>query len=107
MGKIVTCVWSPGRLGDVEGGDVAEPPIRFGRLGVPFAPRLPFRTLSSPQRELPTETKVESGTSHCKSGTSVNLSNRGFPGRLGDLEGGDVAEPPSRFGRLGVPGLRG
>ena len=30
-----------------------------------------------PQRELPTETKVESGTSQSKSGTSVNLSNSG------------------------------
>ena len=27
---------------------------------------------------LPTETKVESGTSHSKSGTSVNLSNSGY-----------------------------
>jgi len=31
----------------------------------------------SPQRALPTETKVESGTSQRKSGTSVNLSNSG------------------------------
>jgi len=31
----------------------------------------------SPQRALPTKTKVESGTSQSKSGTSVNLSNGG------------------------------
>jgi len=29
-------------------------------------------------KALPTETKVESGTSQSKSGTSVNLSNSGF-----------------------------
>ena len=37
----------------------------------------PFGSLSSPQRALPTETKVESGTSQRKSGTSVNFSNSG------------------------------
>ena len=37
-------------------------------LVVPFASRPPFRAL-------PTETKVESGASQSKSGTSVNLSN--------------------------------
>ena len=37
----------------------------------------PFGSLRSPQRALPTETKVESGTSQRKSGTSVNLSNSG------------------------------
>jgi len=31
-------------------------------------------------RALPTKTKVESGTSQSKSGTSVNLSNSGEPG---------------------------
>ena len=36
----------------------------------------PLGSLRSPQRALPTETKVESGTSQSKSGTSVNLSNR-------------------------------
>ena len=34
-------------------------------------------SLRNPQRALPTEAKVESGTSQCKSGTSVNLSNSG------------------------------
>jgi len=36
----------------------------------------PFGSLRRPQRVLPTETKVESGTSQSKSGTSVNSSNR-------------------------------
>jgi len=31
-----------------------------------------------PERALPTETKVESGTPQSKSGTSVNLSNSGL-----------------------------
>ena len=38
-----------------------------------------------PQRALPTETKVESGTSQSKSETSVNFSNSGLfwgPGAL-------------------------
>ena len=35
------------------------------------------------QRALPTETKVESGTSQSKSGTSVNLSNSGELIRVG------------------------
>jgi len=40
---------------------------------------LSFCSLRSPQRALPTETKVESGTSQRKSGISVNLSNSGDP----------------------------
>ena len=36
----------------------------------------PFGSLRSPPRAMPTETKVESGTSQSKSGTSVNLSNK-------------------------------
>ena len=36
-----------------------------------------------PFRALPTETKVESGTSQSKSGTSVNLSNSGNPSDSG------------------------
>ena len=39
----------------------------------------PVGSLHSPPRALPTETKVESGTSQSKSGTSVNLSNSGEP----------------------------
>ena len=35
-------------------------------------------SLRSPQRALPTETKLESGTSRSKSGTSVKLSNNGL-----------------------------
>ena len=35
------------------------------------------------RRALPTETKVESGTSQSKSGTSVNLSNSGKPDGVG------------------------
>jgi len=38
--------------------------------------------LKSPQRALPTVTKVESGTSQSKRGTSVNLSNSENPGKL-------------------------
>ena len=34
---------------------------------------------SSPQRALPTETNVESGTSQSKSGTSVSLNDSGLP----------------------------
>jgi len=49
-------------------------------------PRLSGKTTSTlqvvPVRALPTETKVESGTSQRKSGTSVNLSKSGF--RLAD-----------------------
>ena len=37
----------------------------------------PFDSLRSPPRAQPTETKVESGTSHSKSGTSANFSNSG------------------------------
>ena len=36
-------------------------------------------SLRSPQRALPTETKVESGTSQSKSGTSVHFRNSGEP----------------------------
>ena len=39
--------------------------------------RIPFAS----RRALPTETKVESGTSQTKSGTSVNLSNSGVQRR--------------------------
>jgi len=46
---------------------------------IPFAS--PFVSLRSPPRALPTETKVESGTSQSKSGTSVNLSNSGYRAR--------------------------
>ena len=42
----------------------------------------PFGSLRSPQRALPTGTKVESGTSQSKSGTSVNLGNGGALGRF-------------------------
>ena len=35
-------------------------------------------SLCSPQTALPTETKVESGTSQSKSGTSVDLDNSGL-----------------------------
>ena len=41
----------------------------------------PFGSLQSPLRARPTETKVESGTSQSKSGTSVNLSDSGEPCR--------------------------
>ena len=42
-----------------------------------FSREIPFAlgSLRSPQRALPTETKVESGTSRSKSGTSVKLKN--------------------------------
>ena len=39
----------------------------------------PFSSLRSPQRALPTETNVESGTSQSESGNSVNLSDSGNP----------------------------
>jgi len=44
---------------------------------VPFASRRPFRIFIGHTGPLPTETKVESGTSQSKRGTSVNLSNSG------------------------------
>jgi len=56
------------------------PRFRLGYPYFPFASRLPycsFGSLRRPQRALPTETKVESGTSQSKSGTSVNLSDSG------------------------------
>ena len=40
-----------------------------------------FGSLRSPPRALPTETKVESGTSQNKNGTSVHLSDSGIPAR--------------------------
>ena len=43
----------------------------------------PFGSLRSPHIALPTETKVESGTSQSKSGTSVNSSESGVRGRAG------------------------
>ena len=50
--------------------------LRIGECcNIPFASRLPC----SPQRALPTEKKVECGTSQSKSGTSGNLRNRGVP----------------------------
>ena len=42
--------------------------------------------MRSPPRALPTETKVESGTSQSKSGTSVNLRNSGDLGFGEDVE---------------------
>jgi len=45
----------------------------LGRVGE----NCPFGASRSPQRALPAETKVESGTSRSKSKTSVNLSNSG------------------------------
>ena len=49
-----------------------------------------FGSLCSPPRALPTETKVESGTSQIKSGKSVNLSKSGMQERegVGGEEGG-------------------
>ena len=53
---------------------------RFRMREVPLYVPIPFASrLRSPPRALPTETKVESGTSQSKSGTSVNLSNSGLP----------------------------
>jgi len=52
----------------------------FGAVQVWVRPHhLPklFSLQHCPQRALPTETKVESGMSQSKSGTSVNLSNSG------------------------------
>ena len=50
--------------------------------------------LFSPQRALPTEAKVKSGTSQIKSGTSVNLSNSGnFPARCHARRGKLVLKP--------------
>ena len=47
--------------------------------GAPAVPlrRPPHSREGGSGRALPTETKVESGTSQSKSGTSVNLSNSG------------------------------
>ena len=50
---------------------------RCGVRRIPFDK--PFGSLRSPPRALPTETKVESGTSQSKSRTSVNLSESGLP----------------------------
>ena len=53
--------------------------FRKHRAGVGAAVTSHSLCLRSPQRALPTETKVESGTSQDKSGTSVNLRNSGNP----------------------------
>ena len=53
---------------------------------VPIASRLcrAGSLLNTQGLALPTETKVESGTSQSKSGTSFNVSNSGYPGcRIG------------------------
>jgi len=57
---------------------------------------------SSLQRALPTETKVESGTSQSKSGTSVNLSNKGLQTNFWDRAGG--IETHSRKADVRLPG---
>jgi len=75
-------------LEDLDGGSIL---LRFrnvdhlhrvhlrGGLGVKHNSKInPFGWLRSPQRVLPTETKVESGRSHSKSGTYVNLRNSGL-----------------------------
>ena len=48
---------------------------------------------SSPRRALPTETKVESGTSQSKSGICVNLGNSGDLQRVKPVARTDVGQP--------------
>ena len=69
------------------------------------------RTVTSPEtglgftwfpRALPTETKVESGTSQSKNGTVINLGNSGEPekldGRRGHLLKGDAGVAEISYG---------
>ena len=48
-----------------------------GQLSLSLFSGVIYLRLRIPQRALPTETKVESGTFQSKAGTSVNLSNSG------------------------------
>jgi len=64
-----------------------------GSVGPLFARHCPFGSLRSPERALPTETNVESGTSQSKSGTSVNFSSSGD---LGGVVDGAVEEARSK-----------
>jgi len=74
----------------------SPPPDRFsaGVRGARVGENCPFGSLRSPQRALPTETKVESGTSQSKSGTSLNFSNSGFSAGGAASVRGVLAHPP-------------
>ena len=80
-------------LGGWVGGDSRAPLLERegveGSSPTPFASRLPFRIFL-----LPTETKVESGTSQSKSGISVELSKSGNP-QSPTLQGYLAYENPS------------
>ena len=59
--------------------------------------KYPFGSFRSPQRALPTWTKVECGTSQSRSGTSLNLSNSGNRQKRADRRSAD------RGARCGCP----